>query len=223
MKDTNQRTNRLSFAIFFFIIIGVIGFVTLSKPEFEYALTTEQALEQVLSYEDEMTPEELEEIIWDEIPGYVFVDLRNSFEFEKGHIENAINIPSVSVLSDENKEFFEGLKKDSVTAILYDYDQTEANGPWMVLRQLGYNVKILLGGYGYYSGETFDMMYDSEIPQYLIEEPKYNYAEIMEELSAGGASVVQDVQAEVVIPTRKKKKTVVEGGCHFNEFGYLAT
>lgn len=213
MKDTNQRTNLLSIAVFFFILIIVIGFVTLSKPDFEYALTTEQALEQILSYEDEMPPEEAEEIIWDEVAGYVFVDLRNPYEFEKGHIENAINVPSVSILNEEHTELFESMQKDSITIVLYDYDQTEANGPWMILKQLGYNVKILLGGYGYYSGETYDMMYDSEIPQYLIEEPKYNYVEIMEELTAGGASVVQDVQAEVVIPRRKKKKTVVEGGC----------
>ncbi len=213
MKDTNQRTNRLSFAVFFFILIIVIGFVTLGKPDLEFRLNTEQALEQILSYEDEMSPEEAEEIIWDEIGGYIFVDLRNPYEFAKGHIDNAINIPSVSILSEENKAFFDRTLKDSTTVVLYDYDQTEANGPWMLLMQMGYNVKILLGGYGYYSGETYDMMSDSEIPQYLIEEPKFNFAEIMETLSAGGNSVVVDTQAEVLIPTRKKKKSVVEGGC----------
>ncbi len=213
MKDTNQRTNRLSIAVFFFVLIIVIGFVTLSKPEFEYQITTEQTLEQVLSFEDEMSPEEAEEIIWDEIGGYVFIDLRNPHEYAKGHIENAINIPSVSILSDENTEFFEGLQKDSITAVLYDYGQTEANGPWMLLKQLGYNVKILLGGYGYHSGETYDIFSESDIPQYLVEEPKLNFAEIMETLSAGGNAIVNEVQAEVVIPSRKKKKSVVEGGC----------
>lgn len=213
MKDTNQKTNRLSIAVFFFILIIVIGFVTLSKPEFEYQFSSDQTLEQILSYDDEMSPEEAEEIIWDEVAGYLFVDLRNPYEYAKGHIENAINIPSVSILNGENKEFFEGLQNDSITAILYDYDQTEANGSWMLLKQLGYNVKILLGGYGYYSGETYDMFNESKIPQYLVEEPKYNYAEIMEKLSAGGSSLIDEVQAEVIIPTRKKKKSVVEGGC----------
>ena len=63
------------------------------------------------------------------------------------------------ILNGENKEFFEGLQSDSITAVLYDYDQTEANGPWMILKQLGYNVKILLGGYGYHSGETITYLH----------------------------------------------------------------
>ncbi len=213
MKDTNQRTNRLSIAVFFFVLIIVIGFVTLSKPDFEYQITTAQMLEQVLSFDDEMSPEEAEEIIYDEVSGYIFVDLRNPYEYAKGHIENAINIPSVSLLNDENTAFFERLQKDSIIAVLYDYDQTEANGPWMLLKQLGYDVKILLGGYGYHSGETYDMFSESELPQYLVEEPKVNFAELMETLSEGGNTIVNEVQAEIVVPIRKKKKSVVEGGC----------
>ena len=215
MKDTNQRTNRLSFAVFFFVIIIVIGFVTLSKPDFEYETTPEETLEYVLSYDDEMSPEDAEDIIWNETAGYQFVDLRNPNEFIQGHVENAINIPGQSVLTDENIAYFDQMSEDSLTVILYAYDQTEANGPWMLLKQLGYNnVKILLGGYGYYSGETFDIFSESEIPQYLIEEPKYNFAEIMETLSSGAVNMVaDDAQPEVVIPTRKKKKSVIEGGC----------
>ncbi len=215
MKDTNQKTNRLTIAALFFVAIIVIGFITLSKPDFEFELVPEQALEEVLSFEDEMTPEEAEEIIWNEEAGYQFVDLRNPNEFVKGHIDNAINIPCKSILNLENRNLFNQLKKDSVIVVIYDYDQSKANGPWMLLKQLGYdNVKILLGGYGYYSGETFDIFSESEIPQYLVEEPKYNFAEIMEKLS-DGASLFQadDEQVEMVIPTRKKKKSVVEGGC----------
>jgi rhodanese-related sulfurtransferase len=215
MKDTNQRTNRLSIAVFFFVIIIVIGFVTLSKPDFEYQISTDQALEYVLSYDDEMSPEEAEDIIWNQTAGYQFVDLRNPYEFIKGHVENSINIPSQGILTDENIAFFEQMSQDSLTVVLYAYDQTEANGPWMILKQLGYhNVKILMGGYGFYSGETYDIFSESEIPQYLVEEPKYNFAEIMENLSSGAVSMdSDDSQPEVVIPSRKKKKSVIEGGC----------
>ncbi len=215
MKDTNQRTNRLSFAVFFFVIIIVIGFVTLSKPDFEYQASIEETLEYVLSYDDEMSPEEAEEIIWEQTAGFKFVDLRNPYEFIKGHVENAINIPGKSILMDENIAFFDQMSQDSITLVLYAYDQTAANGPWMILKQMGYNnVKILLGGYGYYSGETYDMLSESEIPQYLIEEPKLNFAELMENLSSGTLDMNANMeQPEVVIPTRKKKKTVIEGGC----------
>lgn len=215
MKDTNQRTNRLTIAALFFVAIIIIGFVTLRKPDFEFKLNPEQTLEQVLSFEDEMTPEEAEDIIWDSKPGYQFVDLRNPYEFAKGHIENAVNIPGKSIFSDESMEFFNKMLHDSMIVVVYDYNQSMANGPWIVLKQLGFeNVKILLGGYGYYSGETYDMFYESEIPQYLVEEPKFSFAEIMEELSSSeGIDQSGNAQTEVVIPVRKKKKSAVEGGC----------
>lgn len=215
MKDTNQRTNRLSIAALFFVVIIILGFLTLRKPAFEFKVPIGQALEQVLSFEDEMTPEEATEIVSNEEPGYQFVDIRNPYEFAKGHIETAVNISSKDLLADDNVAFFDKMNKDSITVILYGYNQSEANGSWMMLKQLGYqNIKILLGGYGYYSGETYDMFSESEIPQYLVEEPKYDFAALMEKLSDGSVVVKPgNSNTEVVIPERKKKKSKVEGGC----------
>ncbi len=214
MKDTNLRTNRLLIAVLFFVAILLIGFITLSKPDFEYGLTTAETLQQILSYEDEMIPDEAMEIVSNETPGYTFIDIRNPYEFVKGNIEGSVNIPFQNFLADENVEFFNEMMNDSVILIVYGWDQTEANGPWMTLKQLGYtNVKILLGGYGFYSGETFDMYSESEIPQYFVEEAKYSYVEIMESFANGTVVDESSNNLEVVIPVRKKKKSAVEGGC----------
>ncbi len=213
MKDTNIRTNRLSIAVLFFVAILLIGFITLSKPDFEYGFTTSETLDQILSMEDEMTPDEAKEIVFDETPGYKFIDIRNPYEYVKGNIEGSVNIPFQNFLADENTEFFDEMLEDSITLVVYGWDQTEANSSWMILKQLGYsNVKILMGGYGFYSGETFDMYSESEIPQYFVEEPKYNFLEIMESM-AGGAIIEETKVYEKVVPVRKKKKSVVEGGC----------
>ncbi len=214
MKDTNLKTNRLSIAVLIFVSLLVIGFITMSKPEFEYKLTLEQSLEQILSLEDEMNPDELMEIIDSETKGYKVVDIRNPYEFVKGNIQGSKNIPYQNLFAKENIEFFDQMKKDSVTVVLCGYDQLEANGSWMLLQQLGYsNVKVLQGGYGYYSGETFDMFSESEIPQYFVEEPKYSFVEIMDKLTSGSIIEDEKVEYESIIPTRKKKETVIEGGC----------
>ena len=214
MRDTNLRTNRLLIAVLFFVAILLIGFITLSKPDFEYGFTATETLEQILSFEDEMIPDEAMEIAYDETAGYKFVDIRNPYEYVKGNIEGSINIPFQNFLADENVEFFDQMMQDSITLVVYGWDQTEANAPWMILKQLGYsNVKILLGGYGFYSGETFDMFYESEIPQYFVEEAKYNYVEIMESFANGSAIEQSSDKYEMVIPVRKKKSSVVEGGC----------
>lgn len=214
MKDTNTRTNRLTIAVLFIVIVILIGFITISRPDFVYAYSIEESLSQVLSFEDEMDADEAMEIVYDETNGYQFVDIRNPFEFVKGNIEGSKNIPFQNFLKDDHINFFDQMQKDSITVVVYGWDQTEANGPWMMLRQLGYsNVKILMGGYGYYSGETFDMFYESEIPQYFVEEPKFNYVELMLSLKGEGTMDESIDKLEMVIPIRKKKKAVVEGGC----------
>lgn len=213
MKNTNLKTNRLSIAVLLFVVIIVFGLITITRPDFEYKLSSAETLELVLSFEGEITPEEVEEIIWNETQGYQFVDLRYPFEFQKSHIDGAINVPLQSCLEEDRIKFFKQMQKDSIIVILYGYNQSEAVGPWMVMNQLGFdNMKILLGGYGYFSGETFDMYNESEIPQYLVEEPKYDYAGIMNSFSSGDISDVVEKPVKV-IPTRKKKQSVVEGGC----------
>ena len=80
-----------------------------------------------------------------------FLILEILFKYGRGHIPGAENISSIDLLKEENIERFEQLKKDGMTVVVYADNQLDANGPWMVLRQLGYdNVKILLGGYNYY-------------------------------------------------------------------------
>lgn len=214
MKDTNLRTNRLSIAVLFFVAILLIGFIFMTKPDFQYGITTEETLAQLLSFEDEMIPDEAMEIVSNKTPGYIFIDIRNPYEFVKGNIEGSVNIPFQNFLADENIEFFDKMMKDSITLVVYGWDQTEANSPWMILKQLAYtNIKILLGGYGFYSGETFDMYSESEIPQYFAEEPKYNYMEIMDSFSNGNSIEDTSTDYQTITPVRKKKKSVVEGGC----------
>ena len=214
MKDTNTRTNRLTVAVLFLVTLIIIGFITISRPDFVYAYSLEESLSQVLSLEDEMDADEAMEIVYDETLGYQFIDIRSPFEYVKGNIEGSKNIPFQNFLKDDQLNFFDEMLEDSITVVIYGWDQTEANGPWMMLIQLGYNnVKVLMGGYGYYSGETFDMYYESEIPQYFVEEPKYNYVGLMESMRGVGIVEKSSNKLEMVIPQRKKKKAVIEGGC----------
>ena len=101
-----------------------------------------------------------------------------------------------------------------MTVVLYGQDQLEANGPWMILRQMGYeNVKVLMGGYHYFTTGPLDFYDMPEIPKYLVEEPAYDFYGVMETLGSRQPDEIISDQPEVVIPTRKKKESVVEGGC----------
>ncbi|RKX95874.1 MAG: hypothetical protein DRP84_02775, partial [Spirochaetes bacterium] len=43
-------------------------------------------------------------------PEFVLVDIRNKVEFEKGHLENAINIHTPDLLNETNTKVFKELK-----------------------------------------------------------------------------------------------------------------
>lgn len=196
-----------------FVALIILGILSARKPGIAYEMTTTEALDNALSLMDEIFPEDLVYIVEDSTPGYQLVDIRTPYDFLKGHISTAVNIPSSILLEDDNLEFLRELDKDSVIIVLYGNDQSQANCPWMLLRQIGLeNVKVLLGGYEYFYASITDPYGIADLPSYLVEDPKYDFNDLIQ--SNTGQSYEADVTApEVVIPVRKKKKAAAEGGC----------
>ncbi len=148
-----SRTKRLSIAALVFAVIIVIGLVTVNRPDFEYAKSTQDVLTEAMA-SDYLLPVEDAIKMKDQLQ---FIDLRNQSDFIVGHIDDAINISTHSLLSEESVEL---LGDASKIFVLYGDGQLEANGPWMVLKQLGYdNVKVMAGGYEQFvkGGDTIKM------------------------------------------------------------------
>ncbi len=214
MEFKHPNRSFVAFVVIFILVI-VIGLLTINKPDLKYQRTTDETLAHLILNEDELYPEDLVGIIEMEEPGYAIIDLRSPYEFIKGHIRGAVNIPTNSLLDKENLKEFKRYASDSVTVILYGQTQLEANGPWMILKQMGFdNFKVLLGGYHYFSTGPLDFYDMPEVPEYLVEEPACDYYGIMEELgNITNEETEAAGQPQVVMPVRKKKESVVEGGC----------
>ena len=212
MKHPNL--NFIGFVVTFILVI-VIGLLTLNWPDLKYQRSLDETVEAIMLEEDVVYPEDFVMVVEYEEPGYAIIDLRNPYDYINGHIIGAINMPVNSILDKENIKAFNQYAADSVTVVLYGKDQLEANGPWMILKQMGFdNIKVLMGGYHYFTTGPLDIYDMPEIPAYLVEEPAYDFYTIMEEMgSAEYDAGSGDVQTEVIIPTRKKKASVVEGGC----------
>lgn len=212
MKHPNL--NFIAF-VFTFILVIVIGLLTLNWPDLKYERSLEETVEAVLLEEDLVYPEDLVMIVEYEEPGYAIIDLRSPYDYIKGHINGAVNIPVNSILDKENINAFNHYTSDSVTVIFYGKDQLEANGPWMILKQMGYdNIKVLMGGYHYFTTGPLDIYDMPEVPAYLVEEPAYDFYGIMEEMGSAEFGIgADDAQTEVVIPSRRKKSSAAEGGC----------
>jgi len=212
MKHPNL--NFIAFVVTFILVI-VIGLLTLNWPDLEYKRSLEETVEVILQEEDLVFPEDLVMIVDYEEPGYAIIDLRSPYDYIRGHINGAVNIPVNSILDKENLKNFNKYATDSVTVIFYGKDQLEANGPWMILKQMGFdNIKVLMGGYHYFTTGPLDIYDMPEIPAYMVEEPAYDFYGVMEEMgSADFSGGADETQTEMVIPTRRKKESAVEGGC----------
>jgi hypothetical protein len=209
MKELN-RTRRLTISAVLFTAIIAVGLLTLNRPELEYQLSQEEMMELIQAGTHTITPEEVTSLLQGKSTEYVFVDLRSENSFERGTLPGAINIPVSDILKPENLEFYRTMAGESLQIILFAKDQKEANGPFMLLRQIGVeNVRVLMGGYDIMAG------YLSNRPdsgRYLPEEPILNYAEFMEKL--GMTPVSREESKPIQIQTvPRKKKSVVEGGC----------
>jgi len=206
--------NKILIIVAAFVLLIILGILSVRKPDIAYQISPREALDNALSLVDEVFPEDIVYALEDSVSGYQLIDLRTPYDFLQGHITKAVNIPYSVLLQEDNLSFLQKLDKDSVTIVLYGNNQSQANLPWMLLKQIGIeNVKVLLGGYDYIKGILIDPYSVEDLPNYLVEEPAFDFASLLEiNTSASGES--PDIQQpEVVMPVRKKKSAAAEGGC----------
>lgn len=197
-----------------FAALLLIGILAIKKRGLEYVLSPEEAVNHVLLGEGELTTEEARKIIGTDESQYQFVDVRNPFEYQQGWIGNALNIPGNRILETEYINRLKTFRRDSIMVILYGAESADANGPWMILRQLGFsNVSILPWGYDYFVSGSSGSEENSDGQNSSPEDLKYDIPSIITAGRAGlpGDSEMQDI--EQLVPVRKKKRSVTEGGC----------
>jgi len=208
-----HKTKRLVRAVAVFLGVLIVGYIFMKGPGLVFNETPQQTIDYLMESEFEVLPEDVAYNVEFDEPGYIYIDLRNPYDFSKGNIPTSINIPQTDLLEERTLEFLNEAQKDSLTLVMIGYDEAYAIGPWLILKQLGYNnTKVMKGGWNYYTNESLDPYDMPEIPKYMVEEPAYDFASIMEMMKSSPAAS-QTEAPEIVMPTRKKKKAAVEGGC----------
>jgi len=205
VHELNPKRTVITMIIFVVVIIA--GLLTLTNPRLKYALTPEQTVSLVVSDNDGISPEKLDNILTGSTVNVEVIDIRNHYEFARGHIPGARNISAIELLEKDNIEWLRDLQKDGFVVIIYGEDQMQANGPWMVFRQIGLdNVSVLLGGYQYYLAFK-----NKKEKSYSPEKAEFNYAEVAKISSSGDNS--NKPAKKTTIVRRKKKGAAVAGGC----------
>ena len=206
MKEL-EKVKRISVGSTLFILAIIVGVLTYERPENLYAMNADETLENLTAEPYILSIDDLSQ------PEVILVDIRSPYEFEKGHLENAVNIPASEVLEEENKELFTGWKESNKVVVMYGKDIEEANIPFLFLYQLGYdNLRLLNAEHTFSQNELVTRPSD-------IEKPKTNIRAFIDEsiekskIKKEEAKKVPVVVPKKVIPVKKKKKRPVEGGC----------
>ena len=202
MKEL-EKTKRISIATVLFILVVIIALLAYEKPKHLYKINSELTLNKILTEDYFLNFKEINN------PENVLIDVRNRYEYEKGHLENAINIHTPDLLNNTNTKVFEELKEDMKTIILYGNNPSEANMPFMLLSQLGYsNIKILLVNNSYTQNKLITK-------SCIIEKSIVDVNAYIKE-SQKKAVIKPKPKKKIpkkIIPVKKKKKMPVEGGC----------
>lgn len=204
MKEL-EKVKRISIASTLFILAVIIGVLTYEQPENTYAVNTKGTLDKLTNKDYLVSLDELGD------RDIVLVDVRSPYEFDKGHLDNAVNIPTSEILKEENKELFQTSKDAEKITVLYGKDPQEANIPFLLLYQLGFDqLKILSVENTYLQNNLITKPIDIEKP--VADIPAF----IDESVKASSKKVevtIKKPAPKKVITVKKKKKRPVEGGC----------
>jgi rhodanese-related sulfurtransferase len=209
INEQSATSKTLLTGILIFTSIIILGLIFMPKPKKTYKISENQMLEQLVAQYGIAGPELVTDMIYQPNEKYQFIDLRNSPDFQLGHLPNAINIPVKHIF---DKEYEAILNPGDKINVLYAADHAAACGPWMILRQLGYNNNlIMLGSYDYVKNniiEDFAPMSGN----FRDEKPKFDFAKIISETSGGKVSSGTETNNPGIIPAVKKKKEPKSGG-----------
>jgi len=206
MKEL-EKTKRISIAGTLFILIILIAVLSYERPKHLYKVNSAATLEKIITADYFVSLDEIEN------PNYILVDVRDQIEYEKGHLENAINITTTEILSDDNTDILNEIVEKEKVALLYGKNPNEVNGAFLMLTKLGYtNVKILSVENSYSDNQLITK-------NVAIEKPIADIKAFIDESvkkaqkDAKAKVVVRKPPKKKIITVKKKKKAPAEGGC----------
>lgn len=206
MKEL-EKTKRISFSAVLFLVVIVIALLTFKRPQFNFVTTAEKTLETLVNQNQVLSFATFKTL---DTATYLLVDVRNNFDYSKGHAKGAINIASSQFLEKPFIDQISQTLKENKTVILYGESPDSANNVWMLLYQLGHqNIRVLSVAASYHN-DLFSL------DQIEVEKASLDYAIDMEKAKKQviiKAKVKPVPPKKKVITKPKKKKRAPEGGC----------
>ncbi len=206
-KDHKKISYKLPLGGLAFLVLLIVGFVSLPRPEFVYTLSNSDTQRLDFSEDNFISPEKAKEMLDFSPVSYRLIDIRNPHDYIKGHFEGALNVPSHSLLDPSYKNW---LNEKQVVNILYGTHPDEVIPYWLLLHQIGYNNHlVLLGAYDAGTGSSDllnSVVYLEQVDfDFDAFSSKTTNSNNLEESEASSKSIP-------VLPVKNEKKAA-QGGC----------
>ncbi len=207
MKEL-EKTKRISIAAVLSILLVLMAMLNYQKPSYLYAQNTSTTLSRIDTTEYLVSPQGLE------TDSYVLVDVRNPFDFEKGHLPEAINIYAPELLGKDNATLLNQQLDSGKTILLYGKDPNETLPVFMMLCQLDMGPVKILESTNHFEEDRLMTAYSQvEKPTPDIEEFILGSVKKVAEAKKKAPKKTPPPAPKKVVPKKKKKKKMPEGGC----------
>jgi len=199
------------------LLLGIIIALVPQNTTQPFKLTAPQLLQEIKSRSELISPDELAQWLVAKDPSIQLIDVRTPAEYERYHLDDALNIPLADIL---NKKYRDILDQDVKTNILYSNGTLFAQQAWMILRQLGYrNNYVLQGGLNYWFANILNPQTPSPFSP-DEEQARFAFHKGVAQALGGGTPVVSTTPKKTTLPRprkpilhRRKRKQAPEGGC----------
>jgi rhodanese-related sulfurtransferase len=195
------------------IIIISLGSIAAMLPKTKTSstqLTADQLLLEMKRQTYVVSVDELADLLINNDPSILLIDVRDSVEYEKYHLPGAINIPLKNLLDPKWIPYVDQISQKN---IFYSNGTTLANEAWILTKQLGFRNNSVLGGG---LNDWFSTIIQPEKP--ASTDPGEAWALYQTRKAAsmyftGSKSTIQEDNAVTLPPVPRRKKTRVKGGC----------
>jgi len=200
------RTNWITFGLIAILLVLVLGFIFLKTEKYTFKTPLDKELSDIKMTSFQASPQSVANAILNKDKSIVLVDVRSQFDFAKGHLPDAKNIYKVNLINDDNMVFFLSLKESNKKAILYGSSASEANVPFMILKQMGIeNISYLAVGYDELKAGNRTEIATSPA-KYNDETAVVDFAKFISDANKSSSKV----NTSVAKPTVSKSKVIVK-------------
>lgn len=201
------------FGVALLILLGVLLAFSPAGTRKASTISPQVLAEAITNEADHITAEQVAKWLIDKKPDLLVVDMRSAEEFAQYHIPGAVNIPFNKLFEPEAQETMAG----DNTIVLYSNGGTHAAQAWVLLKQMGIESFVLLGGLNYWTEAILkpkapnELVADSEILKYQFQKSASGYFAPGGSVSTSADSSGTTAKPKVQIDAKQKKKA--RAGC----------